>query len=240
MPRTLLLLLTFVLVAGLRAHVWAQAAPEKSAATQTAGEDDFARGKRLLAQGDAKKARQALEDALDLRMKAFSLELNEQRKADDSRDKVEADARRARFDARTKELIESVESFISVAGDKAEVWREWLETLRVYLQVTEDPKFDSTPFNLSRLFKPVFIIYKSEPQYTDAARNNNVQGTIRLRALLKADGTVGGVIVVRSLDEGLDKNAVAVARQIRFRPATFDGRPVAQFILLEYHFNTRF
>jgi TonB family protein len=232
--------MTLALVVSLRAPAHTQAAQQKNAeAQQASAEDDFERGKRLLAQGDAKNARKALERVLDQRLKDFNFEFNQQRKADDPSDKAEADARRARLDARTKELIESVESFVGVAGDEAAVWREWLETLRVYLQVIEDPKFDSTPFNLSRLYKPVSIIYKTEPQYTDAARDNNIHGVVRLRALLRGDGTVGGVIVLKTLDSGLDKNSIAVARQIRFRPATFDGRPVAQFMLLEYYFNTR-
>jgi len=39
------------------------------------------------------------------------------------------------------------------------------------------------------------------------------------------------------LPYGLTERAIAAARQIKFTPATKDGRPVSMYIQLEYNFN---
>jgi protein TonB len=81
------------------------------------------------------------------------------------------------------------------------------------------------------------ILTRPEPQYTGEARNAGVEGTVVLRAVFAADGTVQHILVVRSLPHGLTEQAVAAARKIKFTPAIKDGRPVSQFIQIEYNFN---
>jgi outer membrane biosynthesis protein TonB len=39
------------------------------------------------------------------------------------------------------------------------------------------------------------------------------------------------------LSDGLTERAVRAARQMRFFPVLKDGRPVSQYITLEYYFN---
>jgi protein TonB len=65
------------------------------------------------------------------------------------------------------------------------------------------------------------------PNYTDAARNHGVQGTVRIRVLVGADGFVKQVKVISGLPDGLNEEAVRAGFQIRFRPATKGGVPVA-------------
>ena len=68
-----------------------------------------------------------------------------------------------------------------------------------------------------------------QPEYTEEARQAHAEGTVVLRMLVKADGTVGGVTVVQSLRKGLDNNALAAAEKWRFAPATYQGKPVAVY-----------
>lgn len=81
------------------------------------------------------------------------------------------------------------------------------------------------------------LLARPKPQYTDAARQNNVQGTVALRVVLSADGSVGSVTPVRGLSHGLTEKAIAAAKQIRFSPAIKDGRPVSVAITVEYNFS---
>jgi TonB family protein len=80
------------------------------------------------------------------------------------------------------------------------------------------------------------ITYKPEPGFTDEARENGVEGVVRLRAILHADGKVVSVSAVKGLPDGLTEKAIAAAKQVRFRPAEKDGRAVSQYVVFEYNF----
>ncbi|MCA1557848.1 MAG: energy transducer TonB [Acidobacteria bacterium] len=81
------------------------------------------------------------------------------------------------------------------------------------------------------------ILSRPEPQYTEAARRNQVTGTVILRAIFSANGSVTSIKAVKGLPDGLTEKAIAAARQIRFVPAQKDGRAVSQYIQIEYNFN---
>jgi protein TonB len=68
-----------------------------------------------------------------------------------------------------------------------------------------------------------------QPNYTSEAMQNRIEGKVGLDAVVLADGTVGDVKVVQSLDSvyGLDKNAVAAMKQWEFKPGMKDSKPVA-------------
>jgi TonB family protein len=81
------------------------------------------------------------------------------------------------------------------------------------------------------------ILEKPEPQYTEAARKNQITGTVVIKAIFSSSGQVTNIIAVSKLPDGLTEKAIAAARQIRFVPATKDGRPVSMYMQLEYNFN---
>lgn len=83
---------------------------------------------------------------------------------------------------------------------------------------------------------PLRIIAKPQARYTDDARVNNVEGAVRLKVTLLANGQVGSIIVVNGLPDGLTEQAIAAARQLRFEPATKDGVPVSKTITIDYSF----
>ena len=80
------------------------------------------------------------------------------------------------------------------------------------------------------------ITSKPRANYTDAARQNQVQGTVRLRVTFLANGTIGSISAVNGLPNGLTEQAIAAARNIRFTPAMKNGQPYAVTKQLEYSF----
>ena len=85
------------------------------------------------------------------------------------------------------------------------------------------------------------ILREVKPQYTADAMRAKVQGTVLLECVVLADGTVGRVDVVKSLDPtfGLDSEAVKAARQWRFQPGTRFGAPVNVLVTIELTFTLR-
>ena len=75
--------------------------------------------------------------------------------------------------------------------------------------------------------RPVEIISKPTPEYTDEARSARIEGTVSLELEFTAAGDVRVLRVVRGLGHGLDEAAQRAALRIRFKPAqSSDGRSV--------------
>jgi TonB family protein len=74
--------------------------------------------------------------------------------------------------------------------------------------------------------RPVEIVFKPTPDYTDLARSARIEGTVSLELEFTAAGDVRVLRVVRGLGHGLDEAAQRAALRIRFTPAQSDGRPV--------------
>ena len=85
------------------------------------------------------------------------------------------------------------------------------------------------------------VLHEEKPQYTSDAMRAKVQGTVLLECVVRPDGSVGDVQVVRSLDPtfGLDQQAVAAARKWRFAPGTRLGEAVPVLITIELQFTLR-
>jgi TonB family protein len=77
-------------------------------------------------------------------------------------------------------------------------------------------------------------------RYTPDAVRARVQGSVALEAVGRADGTVGEVRVVRSLDKrhGLDDEAVKALKQWQFTPGRKDGGAVPVVVEVEMAFTT--
>jgi protein TonB len=70
-------------------------------------------------------------------------------------------------------------------------------------------------------------VFKTEIEYTAAARADGIEGKLKLRLVVGADGAVLSVVVLASVSPELDAAAVAAVKQWRFRPAMACGKPVA-------------
>ena len=80
-----------------------------------------------------------------------------------------------------------------------------------------------------------------KPQYTSDAMRAKVQGTVLLECVVRPDGSVGDVQILRSLDGvfGLDQEAIKAAKQWRFAPGTRMGEPVPVLVTIELTFTLR-
>jgi len=67
---------------------------------------------------------------------------------------------------------------------------------------------------------------KVDPAYPLELMRRNVQGTVTLYAVIRNDGSVSDVRVLRGVDDQLDQYARAALTQWHFRPATKNGAAV--------------
>jgi TonB family protein len=77
----------------------------------------------------------------------------------------------------------------------------------------------------SELSSPA-VTRKVDPAYPLELMRQNLGGTVILYAVIHADGTVGSVRVLRSVDERLDQYAGDAIAKWKFEPATKNGIPV--------------
>jgi TonB family protein len=80
------------------------------------------------------------------------------------------------------------------------------------------------------------LVYRVEPEYTEAARKAKYQGTVVLYAVVDADGKVRDLKVARALGLGLDEKALDAVRQWKFRPGMKDGKAVSVAAQIEVTF----
>lgn len=81
------------------------------------------------------------------------------------------------------------------------------------------------------------LAMKPEPSYTEPARKNQTMGTVILKCIFSADGSVKNITLVSGLPHGLTEKAIDAASKIKFIPAQKDGRYVSMIMTLEYNFN---
>lgn len=142
-------------------------------------------------------------------------------------------------DARFVEAVRTLENFMRLAPHAPEVpkLREELGQMRLFRDGLDPSNPNRTIFAAREVSNRVIIKFKPEPEYTEQARRNRVSGTVRLRIVLGADAKVQHIYPTRRLPDGLTEAAITAARKIKFIPAMKDGRPVSQFVTVEYNFN---
>jgi TonB family protein len=109
------------------------------------------------------------------------------------------------------------------------------------LAQTTNPTFGQGAVRPGNGITPPALVRQVEPKYTTQAMRAKISGDVELEAVVNADGTVGDVRVVRSLDAiyGLDENAIRAARQWQFTPGhDRDGRAVPVIVTLILTFRT--
>jgi protein TonB len=80
------------------------------------------------------------------------------------------------------------------------------------------------------------VIYSVDPEFSDEARRAKYQGICVVSVIVDAQGNPQHVKVVRPLGMGLDEKAVEAVRQYRFKPAYYQGHPVAVEVNVEVNF----
>jgi len=80
------------------------------------------------------------------------------------------------------------------------------------------------------------VTYRATPSYTPEAKEARIQGTVTLTMVVNSLGRADDIQVSRSLDPGLDANAVGAVSQWLFKPGTKDGQPVDVAVTIEINF----
>jgi periplasmic protein TonB len=83
------------------------------------------------------------------------------------------------------------------------------------------------------------IVYRVEPTYSEEARKAKYQGVVVLSAIVRKDGSIEILKVVRGWGLGLDENAIQALKQWKFRPGMKNGVPVDVALNIEVNFSLR-
>ena len=100
----------------------------------------------------------------------------------------------------------------------------------IFTAVEQMPQF---PGGEAELLKYI----ASHIKYPTMAAENNIQGRVVVKFVVKKDGNVGEVVVLRGKDPDLDKEAVRVVKTLpRFIPGKMNGQSVSVWYTLPINF----
>jgi TonB family protein len=95
------------------------------------------------------------------------------------------------------------------------------------------------PYRPGSGIDPPSLLREVKPQYTDEGRRQGVEGDVVLEIVVRRDGTVGEIKILRRLGAGLDQKAIDAVRQWRFSPARRMGAPVDVVVEVAVEFKLR-
>jgi TonB family protein len=143
------------------------------------------------------------------------------------------DATRARYSDLYHSAAEPLKKYAELTRD-AESAEIWGTQARLLSSVTSTG--NSEAWTGREVTSKARLMLRPQPQYTETARQYLVVGTVVLRAVFSANGTVTNIRVYYALPGGLTEQAVRAARKIQFTPALLNGEPVSMWMQLEYNF----
>ena len=74
------------------------------------------------------------------------------------------------------------------------------------------------------------------PRYPVAARRANIQGPVVIRGIVRRDGTIDNLEIIKDLPYGLGDEARRAVSRWRFRPATYRGEPIDVYYTVTVNF----
>jgi len=77
------------------------------------------------------------------------------------------------------------------------------------------------------------------PRYPAEARRAGVAGAVVIRGIVRRDGTIDEVEIIKDLPHGLGDAARDAVRRWRFRPATYRGEPIDVYYTVTVNFRLR-
>ena len=80
------------------------------------------------------------------------------------------------------------------------------------------------------------LMFKVEPEYSEAARKAKYQGIVTLYVEVDPSGRANHIRVLHSLGLGLDEKAIEAVKKWVFSPGKKDGRPVTVAATIEVNF----
>jgi TonB family protein len=95
------------------------------------------------------------------------------------------------------------------------------------------------PYRPGAGITPPQLLHEVRPDYTEDARRAGLEGDVLLEIVVRRDGTVGDVKILKGLGGGLDRRAVEAVRKWRFSPAQRFGTPVDVMVEVAVEFKLR-
>jgi protein TonB len=99
--------------------------------------------------------------------------------------------------------------------------------------------FGGGAYRLGSGVVPPTLLKQVTPRYTADAMSKRIQGVVALEVVVNREGVPTAIRVTRSLDPGLDGEAIAAARQWRFAPGRVADTPVEVLVTILLDFNIR-
>lgn len=81
------------------------------------------------------------------------------------------------------------------------------------------------------------LTHEEKVRYPEEARRHSTTGIVILEAVVKADGTVGDIRVIRPLPDGCVEASIAALKKWRFLPGRKGGVPVDVYFLVTFTFS---
>ena len=95
------------------------------------------------------------------------------------------------------------------------------------------------PYRPGSGIEPPKLLHEVRPDYTEDARLRRLEGEVIMEIVIRRDGSVGDLRIVRGLGGGLNERAVQAVRQWRFSPARRLASPVDVIVEVSVEFKLR-
>jgi len=93
-------------------------------------------------------------------------------------------------------------------------------------------------FNSGDLDKPPQKVVQTQPVYPYKARQRNIEGYVKVKMLVRADGSVGEVSILDAQPKGLfDTETLKAVPNWKFKPGVIDGQAVPSWVVTTIRFN---
>ncbi len=96
---------------------------------------------------------------------------------------------------------------------------------------------DDEVYRVGGTVKAPRVLYQPLPSYTQEARDAKAEGIVLLQGIVRKNGRITDLQVLRGIGYGLDQKAIeTITNEWRFEPGTRDGQPVDVQVNLEVSF----
>jgi protein TonB len=95
------------------------------------------------------------------------------------------------------------------------------------------------PYRPGSGIEPPKLLHEVKPDYTEDARLQRIQGEVVMEIVIRRDGSVGDLRIIRGLGGGLNERAAQAVRQWRFSPARRQAAPVDVIVEVSVEFKLR-
>ena len=116
-------------------------------------------------------------------------------------------------------MMISMPNFTSAGGS-------WIIRFAELNKDTSKADSDPKPGDPANELSAPMAVQQVDPKYPLELMHHNVQGTVMLYAIIRSDGSVSDVKVLRGVDDRIDGYAREALAQWRFHPGTKNGSPV--------------